>query len=141
MPEISCYYHCYSPIEKVLPKLLEKVLQVGKRAVVCTGNRDHLAEVDKLLWTYSKSELLPHGTEEDGNAEYQPIWVTTKEENPNAADFLFILGNQQPSNLEKFERVFVVSDNWDVEYKQWLKALPYSKTFWKEEGRGGWEKL
>ena len=58
--QIVGYHHSISPVEKVLPKLLEKVLAAGQRAVVMAPSDDELKIIDTFLWTYSKSELLPN---------------------------------------------------------------------------------
>lgn len=43
------YHHSISPLEKVLPKLLEKVLASGKRAVVMAEAADQLKIIDAFL--------------------------------------------------------------------------------------------
>ncbi|MDP3936246.1 MAG: DNA polymerase III subunit chi [Alphaproteobacteria bacterium] len=137
--QIVGYHHCISPLEKVLPKLLEKVLAAGQRAVVMAPSEDQLKTIDTFLWTYSKSELLPHGTAEDGHPSYQPIWLTTTEENPNAAQVLVLIDNTPASNLSQFEKVLILDPKWSINSTQWAQSMG-ELTVWEEQIQGGWAK-
>lgn len=137
--QIVGYHHSISPIEKVLPKLLEKVLAAGQRAVVMAPSEDQLKTIDTFLWTYSKSELLPHGTAEDGNPSYQPIWLTTTEENPNGAQVLVLITNIRPNNLAQFEKVLILDPEWSNDSTQWAQSIG-DLTVWEEQLQGGWQR-
>jgi DNA polymerase-3 subunit chi len=133
------YHHRISPLEKVLPKLLEKVLASGQRAVVMAPSEDQLKTIDTFLWTYSKSELLPHGTAEDGNASYQPIWLTCTDENPNGAQVLVLIGNVRPTHLAQFEKVLMLESDWSMESTRWAQSIG-DFTLWEEQTQGGWQR-
>ena len=90
MTDIAFYHLQKWPLDKALPKLLEKTLEAGKRAVVMAGSQERLRALNTLLWTYGRDSWLPHGTAREGNAEDQPVWLTTDDENPNGAVFLFL---------------------------------------------------
>lgn len=137
--QIVGYHHSISPVEKVLPKLLEKVLAAGQRAVVMAPSDEELKIIDTFLWTYSKSELLPHGTIEDGNASYQPIWLTCTTENPNGAQVLILVGNVRPSNLNDVEKVLMLDPNWVYDSTLWAQSQG-ELTLWEEQSQGGWVK-
>jgi DNA polymerase-3 subunit chi len=137
--QIVGYHHSISPVEKVLPKLLEKVLAAGQRAVVMAPSDDELKIIDTFLWTYSKSELLPHGTADDGNPSYQLIWLTCTPENPNGAHVLILVGNVRPSNLNDFEKVLMLDPDWGYDSTQWAQSQG-EFTHWEEQSQGGWVK-
>jgi DNA polymerase-3 subunit chi len=88
--EVRFYHLTAAPLERVLPQLLERTLQRGWRAVVRVGSEERAEALASHLWTYSKESFLPHGTRRDGFAEDQPIWITERDERPNAAEVLFI---------------------------------------------------
>ncbi len=90
MTEIRFYHLSSQPLEKALPKLLEKVLGKGLRAVVKTISRERVDDLNTLLWTYSSSSFLPHGAQSDGFAQRQPIWLSYTDENPNSAEVLVL---------------------------------------------------
>ena len=74
------FYHLERmPLEAILPKLLEKTLERGARAVVQAGSDERLQALDAHLWVYEESAFLPHGTKRDGASDRQPIYLTTGE--------------------------------------------------------------
>jgi DNA polymerase III subunit chi len=137
--QIVGYHHSISPLEKVLPKLLEKILASGQRAVVMAPSEDQLKTIDTFLWTYSKSELLPHGTAEDGNPSYQPIWLTCTDENPNGAQVLVLINTLRPTHLNQFEKVLILDPDWSIDSTQWAQSIG-DLTVWEEQTQGGWAK-
>jgi DNA polymerase III subunit chi len=137
--QIVGYHHSISPLEKVLPKLLEKILASGQRAVVMAPSEDQLKTIDTFLWTYSKSELLPHGTAEDGNPSYQPIWLTCTDENPNGAHVLILINTLRPTHLNQFEKVLILDPDWSIHSTQWAQSIG-DLTVWEEQTQGGWAK-
>ncbi len=93
MPEIWFYHLQHQPLEKALPSLLEKALERGWRVVVQAAADERLDALDDLLWTYAEASFLAHGRARDGDAEMQPVYLTTGPENPNGARLrLFIEG-------------------------------------------------
>lgn len=138
--QIVGYHHSISPLEKVLPKLLEKVLASGQRAVVMAGDDERLKTIDTFLWTYSKSELIPHGTDEDGNPLLQPVWLTCKEENPNQANVLIVVGNLRPTHLSMFQKTLILSSEWSAHLSEWASTQG-ELTVWVEQQQGGWAQL
>ena len=61
-----------SPLDAVLPRLLQRTLEQGKRALVLAGSEDRVENLSSLLWTYDPASWLPHGTLKDGRPEDQP---------------------------------------------------------------------
>ncbi len=90
MTDIAFYHLQKSPLEAVLPKLLEKTLAAGKRALVLASSNERVEALAAHLWTYDPDAWLPHGTAQDGSPEEQPIWLTDRDDNPNGAAFLFL---------------------------------------------------
>ena len=74
MSRVDFYHLQNKRLEDVLPKLLEKVYAINKRAVVRIGNSERVDFLNSLLWTYEEQSFLPHGSKKDGMSEMQPIW-------------------------------------------------------------------
>ena len=110
MTEISFYHLQKSQLEKVLQLVLEKTMKLEKRAIVMVGSSTYAEQLNTLLWNYQKGAWLPHGTKEDGHAEHQPIWLTSVDENPNEATYLFLSDGAYTSNIGDFERCFELFD-------------------------------
>ena len=90
MTEIRFYHLQRTALEAALPPMLEKTLERGQRAVVMAGSEERVEHLVDHLWTYNERGFLPHGSARDGNADLQPVWLTTEDENPNAAQVLFL---------------------------------------------------
>ncbi|WP_135079068.1 DNA polymerase III subunit chi [Terasakiella sp. SH-1] len=147
MTDIAFYHLTKFSLEQALPKLLEKTLQVGKRAVVQVGSQERSEALANELWTYSADSWLPHGTAKDGHAEKQPILITPDQENPNGAQFLFLSDGSDSNDIGNFERCFVVFDGRSemaVHHAraQWksYKDAGHELTYWQQTDAGGWEK-
>ena len=147
MAEIAFYHLSNVSLEKVLPVLLQKTLDADKRAVVIVGTEERVDALSSLLWTANPDSWLPHGSAKDGRPEHQPIWITTRTENPNQATFLFLTDGASAGSLEGFERCFDLFDGTNDNAVQaarnrWttLKEAGYSRTYWQQSEQGKWKK-
>lgn len=144
MTEIGFYHLTRTGAENALPQLLHRSLLAGARALVRCATPEQVAALDSALW--DSKDFLPHGTAKDGDAEIQPIWLTSAEENPNAASFLFLLGGAPAPDLAAFTRAFDLFDGNDDAQTQaarerWraAKEAGHALTYW-QQGERGWEK-
>ncbi len=141
------FYHLQrSSLEQALPKLLEKVLEAGHRAVVMSGSAERVAFLDAHLWTWDPASWLPHGTPRDGDAELQPIYLTEHDENPNGADVLLLTDGVVSAHVTAFARCLLLFDGNDEAALQAARALwkdwkdrGYDLTYYQQTDRGGWE--
>ncbi|MCW9033632.1 MAG: DNA polymerase III subunit chi [Rhodospirillales bacterium] len=147
MTDIAFYHLQRSPLEKALPMLLEKTLEAGKRAVVMAGSTQRVDALNSLLWTYEPNSWLPHGSAKDGAPVDQLIWLTTDDDAPNGATFLFLSDGATSEKVSDFERCFELFDgNDDDEVSaargRWktYKDAGHTLTYWQQNERGGWEK-
>lgn len=147
MTEIGFYHLTATPLDRALPKLLERTLQAGRRAVVLTGSAERVRALNGLLWTYEERSWLPHGCESDGRAADQPVWLTAVEENPNGASYLFLTDGVSAADLGAWERVFDLFDGRDdgavaAARGRWKAARDagHGLAYWRQTDGGGWEK-
>ena len=146
MAEIGFYHLTRSGLDDALPRLLGRTLQAGERAVVRCGSAERLAALDTALWVCPEPDWLPHGTQAAGNADLQPIWLTTEDETPNGARFLFLVDGAESARLGAFTRVFDLFDGNDEgavarARERWktAKAAGHALSYW-QQGVRGWEK-
>jgi DNA polymerase-3 subunit chi len=144
--EIGFYHLTRLSLEQALPRLLERAMSAGHRAVVLAGSTERVEALNAQLWTYAERGWLPHGAAPDGFAEDQPIWLAAREENPNLADLLFMLDGVEPAFLGGFARAFDLFDGADEEAvaaarRRWVawKAAGHTLAYWRQTDRGGWE--
>lgn len=147
MTEVLFYHLQNSPLEQTLPKLLEASLKREWRVVVKVGEAAELEPLSGKLWTYRTDSFLPHGTAEDGSPQDQPVYLTTDDDNPNAAQVLFLVHGATPGPLESYTRCVLMFDGNNDEALnaargQWkeLKAAGHDATYWQQGDNGGWEK-
>ena len=147
MAEISFYHLINSTLEEVLPVLLKKTLDAGKRAVVMAGASERLETLSSILWTAEPDSWIPHGSLKDGHPEHQPIWLTISWENPNQATYLFLTDGATAESLEGFDRCFDLFDGNEIASVQaardrWteLKNEFHDRNYWRQNGQGKWEK-
>ncbi len=147
MSEIAFYHLTRSRLEEALPRLLEKVLAAGRRAVVRGTDDERIEQLARSLWTYRRDSFLPHGTRQDGYPERQPIWLTTAVENPNGADVLVLVDGAAHEGLAGFARVLDLFDGNDPEQleaarRRWREArrAGHRVTYWRQDERGRWQR-
>ena len=147
MTEIGFYHLQRTPLEKALPRLLAKALDAGMRAVVVAGSNERVEALDAALWTFDQGSFLPHGTADDGNADQQPVFLTTVEENPNGATLLVCTDGVEPAFLDSFQRCLDLFDGNDeaaveAARERWrrLKEAGHDLAYWQQTPQGGWEK-
>jgi DNA polymerase-3 subunit chi len=145
--EVGFYHLTVTPLEKALPRLLERVLEGGHRALVLAGSPERVADLDATLWTYDPGSFLPHGTARDGRPERQPIYLTAAAENPNGADVLVVVDGATPAAIEGFDRCLDLFDGADpaalaAARERWKahKAAGRAAVYYQQGEGGRWEK-
>lgn len=147
MTEVSFYHLMRQPVSEALPRLLEKALDAGMRAVVLSASSERVEALDAALWVYDPDSFLPHGTRKTGHAADQPVYLTDSEENPNGASLLVVVDGMEPSFLGDFTRCLDMFDGASEDAVQaarerWkkYKAAGHTLTYWQQKPDGGWEK-
>ena len=147
MTEVLFYHLQNAPLERVLPDLLERSLQRGWKAIVRAGSKERLEALNNTLWTYRDESFLPHGTAEDGPPELEPVFLTTEDDNPNAANVLFLVDGVEPGEVAGYERCVLMFDGRDAEavatartHWKTLKDAGHDTTYWQQSEAGKWEK-
>lgn len=145
MTDIRFYHMERSPLEKTLPALVSKALSQGHRILIKTPSPASAETLSAHLWTYDDKSFLPHGTAKDGNANLQPIFLTSADENPNNADVLILTGGAQSDKTADFKLCCDLLDGRNPENVQaartrWkaYKDEGFDVTYW-QQGEKGWE--
>jgi DNA polymerase-3 subunit chi len=149
MISISFYQLMLSPIEKVLPRLLEKIYASGQKVVIMCGSDEHMKKLNTALWTYTPLSFLPHGCALDHGIqkELQPIWLTTTLENPNNSGVCVSVHEKCLHDLEYFgfQRLLDVydhtlTDSKDLFYDRFLfYAERYNTPTAWQQTKEGWK--
>ena len=147
MTEVLFYHLEHQPLERVLPNLLESTLQRGWRAVVQSASQERLEALDMLLWTYRDDSFLPHGASKDGAEDRQPIYLTTADDNPNAATVRFFVDGAECGDVGSYDRIVYLFDGRDpgavdTARQSWKSARDdgHDVTYWQQSPNGKWER-
>ena len=145
MTEISFYHLQRQSLFQALPKLLEKVLERGHRAVVLTDSPEMMEELDQALWSFDPASFLPHGSKGSKWPDSQPVYISTDMENPNKADILVLTDGRRVGEFNGFDRVLEMFDGTDPEKVQaarerWTayKNSGHNLTYWQQTDSGSW---
>ena len=146
MTDIRFYHLESQSLEQVLPALLSKALSAGHRIVVKAASDGAVEALNQHLWTYHPASFLPHGTQKEGMAEEQPIWITSTDENPNEASVLILTGGAESPDITDFKMCCDMLDGRDPDAVQAARArwkiykdAEHDVTYW-QQGAQGWEK-
>lgn len=146
MTEYWFYHLEASPLEAVLPDLLEKTRTRGWRALVCLPE-SRLSDMDTFLWTYQDASFLPHGRDDEPQSDQQPIMLSSTAKTSAGIDCVFLIDGAELDIDEKTERCIVMINGRsesDVQQSRqlWkrLKDKGENLSYWQQTERGGWEK-
>lgn len=145
--DIRFYQLDRQPLAAVLPKLLERVLAAGMRAVVKLPDEARRVEIDKALWVCDPDSFLAHGSAETGQGERQPIWLTVGDDRPNGARALVLVDAvAPPADLSGYERCLFMFDGHDEAATGRARAAWKAfrdaggqVSYWQQKPGGGWE--
>lgn len=141
------FYHLEaSTLEGVLPGLLEKTLEKGWRALVKLP-QTKLEQMDSFLWTFRDDAFLPHGREDEPQAELQPILLSATTDTAKGFDAVFLLDGEAVADMDGVTRAMVMINGRseaDVtrERGRWkqLKDKGADMAYYQQDDRGRWEK-
>jgi DNA polymerase-3 subunit chi len=148
--EVSFYQLTTHPLEKVLPKILEKVYGAGLKALVVADTQERCQLLNASLWTYSPPSFLPHGMEgaKGSDPEDNPIWITLEPVNKNNASVLVLTGGQSGGDLSGYTRCVDIFDGNDPsalasaqERRHHVQQAGHPVVFWKQSLTGNWEQV
>ncbi|MFV0627134.1 MAG: DNA polymerase III subunit chi [Alphaproteobacteria bacterium] len=128
MTRIDFYHLQTQNLDMVLPKLIEKAYETGKKIKIKVGKEENLEKINTLLWTYQNLSFLPHGTKKDGFAEMQPVFLSCDDENPNHSEMLFLVDGASCN----FEEASVYSRILNIFDGNSSTALDQARQFWKD---------
>ncbi len=147
MGEAFFYHMTLSPLEAVLPVLLEKALGAGWRVALRAPEQARLDWLDQRLWLGNEEGFLPHGLAGGPHDADQPILLTTAPDAPNGATCHVSIDGAPapPEQIAASDRTMILFDGNDpaaVEHarSQWreITAAGCKAKYWSQ-ATGRWE--
>lgn len=148
--QISFYHLTTTPLERALPRLLERALSGGYRIVLAAESDARVEQLNQLLWTYDPSSFLPHGSNNEPNPQAQPILLSTYAEPANSqdgAENLLVVTDGRKIEHSEFARILDIFDGNDQEAtaaarRRWgeYKNAGHEISYFSQNEQGGWQK-
>ena len=138
------FYHLSIPLDRVLPRIAERVVATGGRLVVVAESEAQRVALDRLLWSYAPESFLPHAQQGAGNDGTQPILIAPDVTAANAAGNVAIVDGKWRDTALDFDRAFHIFDEDAIrEARLAWKALAgrdgVERRYWKQNDSGRWE--
>ncbi|MBU3078585.1 DNA polymerase III subunit chi [Sphingomonas quercus] len=137
------FYHLAAPLDRVLPRIAERVVDGGGRLLVVAGDDALLARLDERLWSYAPESFLPHGRAgADGEAD-QPVLLSARPEPANGARAIALADGVWREEALGFDRAFHFFDESNVAaaraaWKGLASRDGVERRYWKQDEAGRW---
>ena len=132
------------PLERVLPRIAERIVADGERLLIVLADDDRRAVLDRLLWAYRADAFLPHAQLGAGDDTLQPILLAPDVNAANGARNIALADAQWRDDALDFDRAFHFFDEDRIrEARAAWKALAdrdgVERRYWKQNEAGRWE--
>jgi DNA polymerase-3 subunit chi len=141
------FYHLTTPLDRVLPRIAERVVQTGGRLLIVAEPEEQRVALDRLLWSYAPESFLPHAQAGSADDTVQPILIAeelTEDAPANAARNVAVVDGRWHDLILTFDRAFHIFDDEAIrEARLAWKALAdredVERRYWKQNDSGRWE--
>lgn len=89
-------------------RLVAKALRKGFKVIIYTTDITMIERLDKLLWTFSSIDFIPHCRADDKLADVTPVILGYAANLPHA-DVLLNLDAENPSFFSRFRRLIEIA--------------------------------
>jgi DNA polymerase-3 subunit chi len=142
--QVDFYHLAATPIERVLPRIAERLLAGGERLVVVAQDDSLAARLDLALWSYAADAFLPHGRAGGGGDADQPVLISAAPaDRANGARNVALADGIWRDEALEFDRAFYLFDDSTVaDARGAWRALgnreAVVRRFWKQDEEGRW---
>jgi len=142
--QVDFYHLTVRPLDRVLPRIAERVIETGGRLLIVAGEASQRAALDKLLWHYSAESFLPHAQAGTGHDAAQPVLIVAETTATNGARNIAIADSKWRDEALAFDRAFhFFDDEAIIEARAAWRALAdrpgVERRYWRQGETGGWE--
>lgn len=143
--QVDFYHLTGAPAERILTRLVERVLGEGGRMLIVCGEEALAKRVDEHLWTYRPESFLPHGRAGQGEDAGQPVLIACACDATNGARNIALADGVWRDPALSFDRVFLLfgDDRIDEARATWRNLGgrdDLERRFWKQDEAGKWER-
>ena len=142
--QVDFYHLTVQPLDHVLPRIAERVVEGGGRLLVVAETAEQRAALDKLLWTYAPESFLPHAQAGAADDAAQPILIADTPDPANAAHNVALVDGVWREEALGFDRAFHFFDadriaEARIAWKGLAEREGVERRYWKQTETGRWE--
>ena len=145
--QVDFYQLGSRPVEQVLPRIAERLVEGGARLLVVSAEAGQLRTLDAALWAWKPEAFLPHaiaGTDDD---EAQPILLAhAAAPAANGARNVALIDGAWREEALGFERAFHFFDGETVEaaraaWRGLTGREGVERRYWAQDDDGRWSQM
>ena len=146
MTEFAFYKTSNFRVDETFYVLVQKALEKNLNSVVIFETKEALKDISIMLWSKKPESFLPHSIERDNLSNDSPIYLTTREENPNKSQIIFSPEGALVKKSKNWKRCIYIFDHDDNSsfdrLKEYYFLLENSKEKIElyEQKKGNWIK-
>lgn len=114
-PEWWFYHLTIQRPEQAAGPLIQKCRETGWRVLAASPDKERLARLDEMLWTFEEASFIPHGQADAPGLDpsRQPVLLAGSITNLNSADALLLMDAMQAPAQVSFTRCMVLFEDHD----------------------------
>jgi DNA polymerase-3 subunit chi len=141
--QVDFYHLTRQPLERVLPRIAERVVEGGGRLLIVAGDAKQRDAIDKWLWSPPES-FLPHAQAGAGRDALQQVLISADASAANGARNVALADGSWREEALEFDRAFHFFDEDRIdEARSAWKGLAgregIERRYWKQNEQGKWE--
>tara|TARA_B100000929_G_C15453223_1_gene401895 strand:- start:492 stop:947 length:456 start_codon:yes stop_codon:yes gene_type:complete len=146
LTEFAFYKTSNFRVDETFYVLVQKALEKNLNSVVIFETKEALKDISIMLWSKKPETFLPHSIERDNLSNDSPIYLTTREENPNKSQIIFSPEGALVKKSKNWKRCIYIFDHDDNSsfdrLKEYYFLLENSKEKIElyEQKKGNWIK-
>lgn len=136
---VDFYQLTRDPPAMVLPAIAQNIIKAGHKLLVVSA-QESLEILSKSLWSHRDDSFLAHAIAGEGDDALQPILLSDKLENSNAASMIALCDGHWRDEALSFERAFYMFSPDQIDdarglWKNLMATEGLELHYWKQEGR------
>lgn len=141
--QVDFYHLAATPLDRVLPRIAERLLAGGDRLLIVADDEALLARLDRQLWDYAPASFLPHGREGGADDTAQPVLLSQYMVAANGARNVALADGVWREAALGYDRAFYLFDVGliDDARKNWRSLAgkaDVTRKFWRQDDAGKW---
>lgn len=142
--QVNFYHLTNQPIERVLPRLAERVLATGARLLIVAESDQQRTGLDRLLWSHGPESFLPHAQAGGAHDADQPILLAAAPDPANGARNILLADGVWREEALGYDRAFHLFDEVGIAaaraaWRGLADREGVERRYWKQDEAGRWQ--